>query len=800
MSMMDGANGSGRAVGYTLICTLDRSGRLKYYNRTVETLLSTDEARLLGSSFVSLLQDGCSHDMEVALEKCLSGQSARERLSLRIDQAQFSVSMTPVKERDGVVGVSLVGFLVDEDRHELTLDMLLGLLQDHDLLVLVYTREGFILKSNAPFQRFLEVDRGMLEGKEITFLLHGDEEERRKLARALLQPELPSFISLPIQVQGRPVRLTWSLHPMQVEDQDLVLAVANPPVMRSGLQASGNEALHFLAEASSELISRDDPQEVVQNELDNLLGREGLDVAVMRLLGWDGRPQLFCSGIDFKKARELFEARIGEVSLADRMTQGESCTFSASDQEGGQDLISLGFQALVCLPLRFRGDLVGAGIFGTKFPVEDLETRRLTLQVFSNQIAMVYFYSLLNQHFLRFANELQTMFEISRLVSSTLDYREVLDIVLGKARELVPSDNCIIYGLDRRGDRLIPLSYIIKYPVDPEALIIELGEGITGDVARSGKGELVERADLDPRAKQVDGTPEEASSLICVPLKIGDEMLGVMTLEKVPGKPFTQDEYRLMELFSVHAAMALKNSGRFQDIKTKVSTQKMYNILLTHDVANYNVPIHGFLEMLIKDPKLDERQRRYVKGALAQSQNISNLISDVRKLWSILESESAVELMPVDIIPLLHDIVREIKSSYFYSNIPLEMQYPEGGALVMGDQLVRDVFFNVINNSAKYGEQRGVEVVVRPDSMEETKYWRVEVRDQGKGIPEERKPLLFKRFENLDTAMAAESHGLGLSVVKALVDRYQGKVWVEDRVKGDSSKGSTFVILLPMAM
>jgi signal transduction histidine kinase len=93
-----------------------------------------------------------------------------------------------------------------------------------------------------------------------------------------------------------------------------------------------------------------------------------------------------------------------------------------------------------------------------------------------------------------------------------------------------------------------------------------------------------------------------------------------------------------------------------------------------------------------------------------------------------------------------------------------------------------------------------VEVVVRPDSMEETKYWRVEVRDQGKGIPEERKPLLFKRFENLDTAMAAESHGLGLSVVKALVDRYQGKVWVEDRVKGDSSKGSTFVILLPMAM
>jgi len=158
---------------------------------------------------------------------------------------------------------------------------------------------------------------------------------------------------------------------------------------------------------------------------------------------------------------------------------------------------------------------------------------------------------------------------------------------------------------------------------------------------------------------------------------------------------------------------------------------------------------------------------------LAQSQNISNLISDVRKLWNILESDASAELMPVDIIPLLHDIVREIKTSYLFSDIPLDLQYPEGTALVMADPLVRDVFYNLINNSAKYGEMKKVDVIVRPDRIGDDEYWRVEVRDQGKGIPEERKPQLFQRFENLDTGMAAESHGLGLSVVKALVDRYQ---------------------------
>jgi signal transduction histidine kinase len=164
-----------------------------------------------------------------------------------------------------------------------------------------------------------------------------------------------------------------------------------------------------------------------------------------------------------------------------------------------------------------------------------------------------------------------------------------------------------------------------------------------------------------------------------------------------------------------------------------------------------------------------------------------------------MESESSVELVPVDILPLLHDIVKEIKVSSLYSDIPLEISYPEGVAMVWADSLVKDVFYNVINNSQKFGEQKKVEVLVRPDKIADIDYWRVEVRDQGKGIPDERKPMLFQRFENLDTSLAAEGHGLGLSVVKALIDRYQGRVWVEDRINGDPSKGSVFVVMLPKA-
>ena len=795
MSSEGKTGASGTGAGRTMVCTLDLFGRLKYYNRTVEELLATDGARLLGTPFASLLSNGSAPAFESALQECLQGRSVRERLTIELGEAEFTVSMTPVKEREEVVGVSLLGFLIDPDRRQLSLGMVLDVLQDHSLLAMVYSRDGEVHMVNPPLQRFLQRDRGTVEGKGISSLLHGQEDQ---LDKALLQPEPPSFITLPMDVQGRPVKLTWSLHPFVEDGKDMVLAVADLPALPR-LRAEDNESLLFLAESSADLISEGNPSEMLQSELDNLLHREGLDFAVVRLLGWDGRPQLFCSGVDFKQARALFDAQVGEGTLAMRLAKGEGCVVSAEDQQGCGAMGGLGAHSLICLPLRFRGDLVGAAVFGKRAAIEDLETRKLALQVLSNQMAMIYFYSLLNEHYLRACSELQALLDISRLVSSTLDHREVLDIILSKARELVESDNCIIYGLDRDGGRLVPLTYLSRYEVDPQALVVRVGEGITGDVARTGKGELVERADLDPRAKQVDGTPDEPSSLICVPLRIGDEVLGVMTLEKVPGRPFTPGEYRLMEMYAPHAAMALKNSGLFQDIRSKVSAQKMYNILLTHDVANYNVPIHGFLEMLLKDPKLDERQRRYVRSALAQSQNVSNLIADIRKLWNIMEDEGKVELLPVDIIPLLHAVVQEIRASPLYSDLPIELQYPGESAWVLADPLVRDVLFNLISNAAKYGETRKVEVVVRPEREGDSDHWRVEVRDQGKGVPDDRKPAIFQRFESLGTDVAAESHGLGLSVVKALVDRYHGRVWVEDRVKGDHTKGATFVLLLPKA-
>jgi signal transduction histidine kinase len=223
----------------------------------------------------------------------------------------------------------------------------------------------------------------------------------------------------------------------------------------------------------------------------------------------------------------------------------------------------------------------------------------------------------------------------------------------------------------------------------------------------------------------------------------------------------------------------------------------MYNVLLTHDVANFNVPIHGFLEILLKDPKLDERQRRYVRSALVQSDNISELITDIRELSRLRARGDEAPLEPVDIMPVIKEAKEDIFTNAVYEDIETRFTSTVESATTLADAFLKDLFYNLLSNACKYGRGAPVELEISEHQQDGKEWWKVQIKDGGKGIPDERKAGLFKRYDKLDTEHGSDGHGLGLSVVGALCERYGGQVWAEDRAPGDPSKGTAFVVLLP---
>ena len=120
--------------------------------------------------------------------------------------------------------------------------------------------------------------------------------------------------------------------------------------------------------------------------------------------------------------------------------------------------------------------------------------------------------------------------------------------------------------------------------------------------------------------------------------------------------------------------------------------------------------------------------------------------------------------------------------------------------MVKANELVTDIFSNLIGNSIKHSRPENpvvIDIEVDRIKAKETDYLRITVEDNGPGIPNWLKDKIFMRFQRGDTK--THGKGLGLFIVRALIDDFDGKVWVEDRVPGDSGKGARFVIVLPAA-
>jgi signal transduction histidine kinase len=121
---------------------------------------------------------------------------------------------------------------------------------------------------------------------------------------------------------------------------------------------------------------------------------------------------------------------------------------------------------------------------------------------------------------------------------------------------------------------------------------------------------------------------------------------------------------------------------------------------------------------------------------------------------------------------------------------------PQLRRYVLATDLLRDVFVNIIGNAVKHANRSvNIHIALLKAFDGGREFHKVVIEDDGPGIDDEIKGKVFVRqFRN---SKKAKGSGLGLYLVKKLVEDYGGRVWVEDRVAGDYTKGAKFVVMLP---
>lgn len=277
--------------------------------------------------------------------------------------------------------------------------------------------------------------------------------------------------------------------------------------------------------------------------------------------------------------------------------------------------------------------------------------------------------------------------------------------------------------------------------------------------------------------KEESGTQcDTPASGIVVPLQSGEEALGVMYFLSCSSRTCSKDQQQTLESLSREIATTVTRLLLSQRITETNQQANLYLDILMHDINNANLASLWYgdllLEMLSGESK--EIATKMIEG-IKKSREIIRNLETIRKIQVRKNDLRAVSLDTA--------IQKEVR---LFPEVRIECE--ETGAMVRADDLIGEIFNNLIGNSIKFGGS-AVNICISVDSTNPA-FVVVEVADNGPGIPDDLKSVIFRRFSQSDRQNAGK--GLGLYIVKTLLERYGGTISVNDRVAGDHSQGVVF--------
>jgi PAS domain S-box-containing protein len=211
--------------------------------------------------------------------------------------------------------------------------------------------------------------------------------------------------------------------------------------------------------------------------------------------------------------------------------------------------------------------------------------------------------------------------------------------------------------------------------------------------------------------------------------------------------------------------------------------RELFTDIMRHDLLNPVGVIRNAAELLLDEFPDNEE----IKVIMRSSNKLINMIESAAKL-SKLESIKELEKETLDLKEIIERAIADMMPLLKTAGIVVENRL-EKPLYINANPIIEDVFLNLLSNAAKYTAD-GERVVI--DAIEHDKNITVFVKDYGPGIPDDDKEEIFNRFERRDK-IGVRGMGMGLTIVKRIVELHGGRVWVEDNPEG----GSIFYVQLP---
>jgi len=225
-----------------------------------------------------------------------------------------------------------------------------------------------------------------------------------------------------------------------------------------------------------------------------------------------------------------------------------------------------------------------------------------------------------------------------------------------------------------------------------------------------------------------------------------------------------------------------------------------YKDLFTHDMNNMLQNILSAVELgsrFLTKPDTIPLAQDVINQSKIQIHRAARLILNIRKLSQLEELE--MHYYPVEVQKLLQHSIKVIKESFSNQIININIDTSESDLDILANNSLEEVFQNLLYNAVQHNENEIVQIKIKIQSeiIENKKYLKMEFQDNGVGIEDDWKKTIFLGYKQ-DKSLCRI--GLGLSLVKKIIEDYGGRIWVQDRIDGVYSKGSNFILLIPEAV
>jgi two-component sensor histidine kinase/uncharacterized protein YigA (DUF484 family) len=386
--------------------------------------------------------------------------------------------------------------------------------------------------------------------------------------------------------------------------------------------------------------------------------------------------------------------------------------------------------------------------------------------------------------------KLTALYEMVKNMGLYSDLDELMDMATRNAARIMGVKGCSIKLLDSSGKTLrfastfgLSEDYVAKGTIDVEKSPINR-RIVQGSVFSIGK---IDEKEYFQYPEDIE--KEGISSMVCLPLRVEKAVLGVFCVYSGVSNYFVDGDVKFFSLMADLTALAIEN--------LRTETNKTWFLhKAAHQLRSPLNAIYSMLEVLEKGylGPLENRQIDNIKRCRTRLEMLGDTINDLLKLGIRRGQDETRSLEKLNINETLNSIWETYRAQAEEKGVQLIVKPGEKLPPVMADEkLLQDLFSNLVSNAIKYTPQGGkieVETSLYPDGRV-----RLEVSDTGIGIPRRDIPRLFTEFFRAENARetAEEGTGLGMVIVKEIVDNLRGTISVDSEV----GKGTTFVCLFP---